>query len=535
MTPDFKTLFEAAPGLYLVLTPSFTIVAVSDSYLQATMVKREEILGRGLFEVFPDNPADPEATGTNQLRASLERVLARSERDIMAIQKYDIRRPASEGGGFEERHWSPVNYPVLGAGGEVRYIIHRVEDVTSFVRLKKEGLEQNRITEELRSEVDQLEKVRQAQRMEAMGQLAGGVAHDFNNILATTMILCECALADQGLSAASRRNLEQILRSSERAASLTRQLLAFSRKQVLQPKVLNLNDVISNLRGLLERTLSENIVLETDLSADLGNTMGDAGQVEQILLNLTVNARDAMPNGGRIRIKTKNVELDKTMAVGDFKVEPGAYVQISVSDTGVGMDAKTKARIFEPFFTTKGVGRGTGLGLATVHGIVKQSRGTIWVYSELGQGTTFKIYLPLVERITDPVVQPVQPARAAAAGKRILVVEDEDNLRTAVCDILRADGFAVTEAANGRQALTHLLESPQKFDLVISDVVMPEMGGHALARELATRGIVVKTLFLSGYTEDVLELHGLSGNSPQFLEKPFRMQALREKVHAIFE
>lgn len=531
--PDFQILFESTPGLYLVLAPDLTIVAVTDAYLTATLTQRENIIGCALFDVFPDNPNDPEASGATNLRSSLERVMQNKCADIMAIQKYDIRRPESEGGGFEERYWSPINFPVLGSDNEIRYIIHRAEDVTEFVKLKQEGIAQHKITEELKSRADQLEKRRQSQRMEAMGQLAGGVAHDFNNLLTTIIMNCDMTMSLPAVTEPVKTNLEQIKKTSERAAALTRQLLAFSRKQILQPKALNINSIIETLGNMLRRLINEDIKLITKLDSALGNTLIDAGQVEQIILNLVVNARDAMPKGGKIVLETANVILDKTMASGNPKTKPGHYIMLAVRDDGVGMDAKTQARIFEPFFTTKNIGKGTGLGLATVYGIVSQNKGTIWVYSELKKGTVFKIYLPLIgQPVETPTIE--KPMLNSLYGtETILVVEDQDDLRDLVCRILKMQGYSVYEAPNGLKALGIVMENPDLFDLVITDVVMPEMGGKAFVEKLSAFKNNIKVLYFSGYTEDTLSNYGVSGSQLHFLEKPFTMEALLKKVRAV--
>src|SRR5438445_2618391 len=292
--PDFRALFESAPGLYLVLDPDLRIVAASDAYLHATMTKRDEIVGRGIFEVFPDNPADEGATGVRNLSASLKRVLQNRVTDALAVQKYDIRRPEAEGGGFEERYWTPVNSPVFGPGNEVAYIIHRVEDVTELVRLRQAGTEQHK------------------QRMEGIGLLAGGVAHDFNNLLTIingyTDLLLKCPPQD----GAAVDMLRQIRSAGQRAAGLTRQLLAFSRKQILAPVVLDLNLLISELEKMLRRLIGEDIDLAAALSPDLGRVKADPTQIEQVIINLSVNARDAMPKGGKLTIETRNVVLDES-------------------------------------------------------------------------------------------------------------------------------------------------------------------------------------------------------------------------------
>ena len=533
MSPqDFQLIFESAPGAYLILTPQLSIAAVTNAYLQATMTKREDILNRSLFEVFPDNPDEPSATGTSNLRASLQRVLQTKSADKMPIQKYDIRKPAAEGGGFEERYWSPLNVPAFGPNREVRFILHCVEDVTEFVKLKLERMEQHRVTEELRIRVDEMDKLRQSQKMEALGQLAGGIAHDFNNILSIIIMNCELLLSAEP-SPSVKKGLEQITSTSERAATLTRQLLAFSRKQVLQPKTLNLNPVIQNLESMLNRVLNADITLETKLAPDLGFTIADTGQIEQILLNLIVNARDAMPKGGKILIETANTELDLAMAAGHVKAEPGPYIMLAVRDSGVGMDAKTQARIFEPFFTTKGMGRGTGLGLSTIFGIVNQSKGTIWVYSEPLRGTTFKIFLPRADQVISEAATEFKEISSIKGKETVIVVEDQEQLRELICTSLRNHGYTVFEAENGAKALTLLQEKLEMVDLVITDVVIPEMSGRVLSEKLFQIRRDIKILYVSGYTEDTLIQYGVSGKSPHFLEKPFTQLALLKKVRTI--
>ncbi len=531
---NFQTLFESAPFQCLILFQDFSIAAVTDRYLAVTMTKRDEIIGKNIFEVFPDNPDDPGATGTSLLRASLNRVIQSKRMDSMAVQKYDIRRPASAGGGFEERYWSPTNSPVLSADGEIQYIIHQVEDVTELVKLKQEGLEQHRITEELRTRADQEEKIRQAQRMEAMGQLAGGVAHDFNNILGTIMLLCDRPPGET-VDPSVQKRFDQIHTSSERAASLTRQLLAFSRKQVLLPRVLNLNAIIENLDSLLGRLLNEDIKLVTQLDPKLGNTLADTGQVEQVVLNLIVNARDALPRGGKITIETKNAKLDEALSSGALKVPPGEYIMLAVRDNGIGMSAQTQARLFEPFFTTKGVGRGTGLGLATVYGIVQQSNATIWVYSEPQRGSVFKIYFPRVDQNIESSESVFPISKVSCGRERVLVVEDQVELRSLISETLKGSGYEVHEAANGLKALDLIQNSTSKFDLVITDVVMPEMGGRELAQKLMLIDPQLKILYLSGYTEDTLSNYGVSGSLPHFLEKPFSRSSLLKKIRNILE
>lgn len=703
-TPDFRVLFESAPGLYLVLTPDFRIAAVSDAYLRATMTKRDEILGRSIFEVFPDNPDDPTATGVRNLRESLNRVVQHRVPDAMAVQKYDVRRPDSVGGEFEERYWSPINSPVLGAANELIFIIHRVEDVTEFVGLKERETEHERLTETLRTRGGQMEaeilrraqeiqeanrqlrdvqaelerrveqrtaqltetisqlraestarqeaeasmqrlaalvassedaiigldldyaitdwnagaqhlfgfsaeeiigqnisllippddwdrakqalqqqtrvppyeavrrrkdggsvtvsvrlstihqqgqmigfsliyrdltytkglerQLQQSAKLKAVGTLAGGVAHDFNNLLTIISGYSEILLDQLPPSDPIHGLIDQIKQAGDRAASLTRQLLAFSRQQVLELKVLDINVVVSGIDKMLHRMIGEDVSLTTVLDPDLRHVKADSGQIEQVLMNLAVNARDAMPQGGQLTIETANVSLDESYAQSHMEVEPGPYVMLAVSDTGCGMDEATKARIFEPFFTTKGHGKGTGLGLATVFGIVKQSGGHIWVYSEPAQGTTFKIYLPRADGEA-PTGKSFLNHPTPVGNETILVVEDEDAVRAITVFALRSFGYTVLEANHGREAL-RLCETHQgPIHLLLSDVVMPELGGRQVADAVTAKRPEIKVMYLSGYTDDAVVRHGILHEQVAFLQKPFTPNALARKIREV--
>jgi len=564
-TPDFRLLFERAPAPYLVLDPAFTIVAVNDAYLAATMTTRDAIVGRPLFDVFPDNPAEVAATGVGNLRASLQRVVRHLAPDTMAVQKYDIRRPDHEGGGFEERHWSPINTPVV-ENGVLRYIIHRVEDVTDFAReasrqtaateaalelrsrttqleheLYQRAQEIQRANKELRALQEELEgrvetttgqlrrseeQLRQAQKLEAVGRLAAGIAHDFNNLLSVVLSYSEELVAELPEGSASRRDAVEIMRAGERAAELTRQLLIFSRQQMLAPKILDLNALLTNLGRMLTRVVGEDITLDLVAAADLGRVKADPGQIEQVLMNLVVNARDAMPDGGALTIETHNVDLDDAYAREHLHVEPGPYVMLSVSDTGVGMDRETQTRIFEPFFTTKGPGRGSGLGLSTVFGIIKQSQGSIWVYSEVGRGSTFKIYLP---RVDAPSERPPDADRIVGGTETILLVEDEPQVRAVVRRALERAGYAVLVAQDPDDAL-RLCEARQPIDLLLTDVVMPHMNGRELAERVRSRYPATKALFMSGYTDDAILRHGVLDAGVPFLQKPVTPALLARRV-----
>ncbi len=615
--PDFRVLFESAPGLYLVLTPRFEIVAVSDAYLRATMTEREQILGRNIFEVFPDNPADAEATGVRNLKASLQHALETRRSDTMGVQKYDIRRPEPDGG-FEERFWSPVNCPVLGPDGEVRYLIHRVEDATEFVRLKQAGIEREKMAESLRVRAEQVEaeiyrraqevaesnrqlqtantelarlyeriaelmsqaadqistgggeekpgdrsqgpisppispeemlaqvgqliaghkqleeNLRQAVKMEAVGRLAGGIAHDFNNLLTVILGHCNILLGRMTVDDPAYPRLTEIRAAGERAASLTQQILAFSRKQVLQPKVVNLARTLQDMDRMLRRVLGEDVQIETVVAQELGQVKVDPNQVEQVLMNLVVNARDAMPSGGKLTLELNNVDVEAS-SWSFHDVPPGPYVVIAVTDTGMGMTAEVQNRAFEPFFTTKEHGKGTGLGLATVYGIVKQSGGYVWLYSEPGLGATFKIFLPRVEDQPEPA--PAEHIEETGGGQEtILVVEDDERVRSLVAEVLESAGYTAIAVSSGSEAIAHFEQHGREIQLLITDLVLPKMGGKEIAERLTKLQPSLKVLFISGYTGDILANQGiLTGPHMDFLQKPFGLRALRAKVRAVLD
>lgn len=793
--PDFRALFEAAPGLCLVLradAPTFTIVAVSDAYLRATMTERSSILGRGLFDVFPDNPDDPAADGVTNLLASLTCVLERGAAHTMAVQKYDIRRPESAGDGFEERYWSPVNTPVFSAAGEVAFIIHQVEDVTARIRLEQQSRDERTLTQAFRAQaersakeadalreseilyrtlgeavpdfiwackadgapsyvnqrwieytgltldhVDDMapnvlhhpddfpalqaiwthaaeigeayeaefryrrrdgvyrwfmaravpvkdeqgrvvqwigtntdiherktaeqalresedqfratfeqaavgiahvgldgrwlrvnqklcdivgytreellertfqaithpddldadlailrrmpagematfstekryfrkngaivwvnltvslangpagepkyfisviediterkrleEQLLQAQKLESVGRLAGGVAHDFNNLLTAILGYGELLEEEYALEAPAQAYLQNIVQAADRAAQLTKQLLAFARKQFIEPKVVSLNDLVLKLDTLLRRLIGEDVELVLLPRVGLHSTKVDPGQFEQIVVNLVVNARDAMPDGGKITIETGNATLDEEYASRHEGVTPGDYVMLAVSDTGSGMDDAVRLHIFEPFFTTKEKGRGTGLGLATVYGIVRQAGGHIWLYSEPGQGATFKIYLP---RTSDFIPLEIDSSSAAAplgGSEVVLVVEDEPAVRQLAIQTLKRHGYTVLEATDGEQALRIAQGREHEISLLITDVVMPQMNGKELADRLQKANPAIFVLYASGYTANTIVHHGVLEPGVAFLSKPFTPVVLARKVREILD
>src|SRR5882762_1005801 len=373
----------------------------------------------------------------------------------------------------------------------------------------------------------------QSQKMEAIGRLAGGVAHDFNNLLTVILSYSELLLEDLPQGSATREDIGQIRKAAQGASELTRQLLAFSRQQVLEPRVVDLNAAVTGIERLLGRVLREDIQLRCALGADAGTVRVDPGQLEQVIMNLAVNARDAMPSGGRLTVETANVDLDAAYMQAHPLAAPGRYVMLAVTDTGMGMDAATQARIFEPFFTTKEAGKGTGLGLATVQGIVQQSGGFIWVYSEPNHGTCFKIYLP---RVDEPVSETASAAAETTRGtETVLVVEDVAAVRAVTRRMLERYGYSVLEAADGEAAIRLAAKFGQPIHLLITDVVMPNLGGRDLAAVFEKTYPDTKVLFMSGYTDDAIVRHGILQEDIAYLQKPFTPESLARKVRAVLD
>ena len=379
------------------------------------------------------------------------------------------------------------------------------------------------------------EQFRQAQKMDAIGRLAGGVAHDFNNLMTVVRGYSELLLSHLDKRDPMRQDIEQINEAGKRASSLAHQLLTFSRKQALQPGTLNLNTLITDLKQMLGRLIGEDIELITVLETGLGYIKADAGQIDQVIMNLTVNARDAMPQGGKLIIETANVDLDEEYAHRHFSLQPGPYVRLSFSDTGTGMDEQTQSRIFEPFYTTKEEGKGTGLGLSTVYGIVKQSGGSIYVYSEPGQGTAFKIYLPRVQQAIESATPDETQLEISCGTETILLVEDENMVRNLAQHILIEYGYTVLEARNGGEALLICEQYQKPIHLMLTDVVMPRMNGPELFKRLKPLLPSLQVLYMSGYTDRSIVHHGVSEQSVVCLEKPFTPKTLTQKVRQVLD
>jgi two-component system cell cycle sensor histidine kinase/response regulator CckA len=435
---------------------------------------------------------------------------------------------------IKQRKQYSIEHRILLPDGTERIVFEQADilcDEKTGQALKMVG-----VTQDITERRALAEQLRQSQRMEAIGRLAGGVAHDFNNLLTAIIGHSELLLSRLTSRDPMCEELKEIATAGQRAAALTAQLLAFSRKQVLMPQVLDLNVLVADNGKMLRRLIGEDIELVTRLESGLGLALVDPGQMGQVIMNLAVNARDAMPKGGKLTIETANVELDEAYARKHVAVTPGRYVMLAVSDTGVGMDAQTQSRLFEPFFTTKEQGQGTGLGLSTVYGIVKQSGGNIWVYSELGQGSVFKIYLPRVEEIADRSEEIKSVSSQELRGtETILLVEDEEAVRNLVRSILERGGYSVLQASNGMEAMELVSRHTGRVHLLLTDVVVPKMSGRELAERVTASRPETRVLYMSGYTDNAIVHHGVLDAGLAFLQKPFRPEALLSKVREVLD
>ena len=493
----YRSTIENAVEGFFQTTPAGGYVSVNPALARMYGYKNPAELVAAVGDIGHQVYVDPER------RSDFKRLMAKHG----FVQGFEYQVHRKDG----RKIWLSENArAVRDASGTVLYYEGTVVDITEKKELEAQ--------------------LRQAQKMEAVGQLAGGIAHDFNNLLMVIQGNAEVMLDSISPSDAASQNAQQIKKATEHAASLTRQLLAFSRRQMLQPKVLDLSSVTAGLGKMLPRLIGTDIELKICPNAPSGWVKADQSQIEQVLLNLAVNARDAMPNGGKLIIETTNVDLDDSYARYHVNVPPGPYVLLTVSDTGTGMDAETQAHCFEPFFTTKASGRGTGLGLATVYGVVKQSGGWIWVYSEPGQGTTFKIYLPRVQQDAEPA-KPTKHQSAVPRGcETIFVVEDQEGIRELACEFLENCGYYVLAAKDGAEALELADRYKKPIDLLLTDIVMPKVNGRELSQRLTAARPRMKTLFMSGYPERATPEQEMLVDESKFLAKPFSLRSLAGKV-----
>ena len=496
----YRTLVEGVRDIIFALSPEGTIASLNPAFETITGWRRDEWVGRPFERLV--HPED--------LPLALE-LLGRVVRgELRPASQFRVRTAK---GDYRVGEFSAT--PQLHEGRLVG-ILGIGRDVTERVQLEQQ--------------------LRQAQKMEAVGRLAGGIAHDFNNILTAITGYADLLLEDLAATDPRRQDADEIHKAADRAAGLTRQLLAFSRQQVLQPTVLEVNKLVSDLEKMLRRLLGEDVELSTRLAPTTGRVKADPGQLEQVVMNLAVNARDAMPNGGKLTLETANVDLNEAYAADHYPARAGPFVMLAVSDTGIGMSEETQAHMFEPFFTTKEKGKGTGLGLATVYGIIKQSGGFIWVYSEVGHGTTFKLYLPRVEELAERAAAPAQARTRPARGtETILVVEDEAPVRNVARQVLERHGYTVLEAPSAEAALDIATRYSGTIHLLLTDVVMPGLNGRELASRLADLRPDARVIFMSGYTDDAVTRHGVLEPGSAYVQKPFTPEAIARRVREVLD
>ena len=495
-----RAVLETIPHPAWIKDAELRYVACNEAFAAGAGVPPEAIIGKRETEVFPSDPGhareqrDREVLGTGLPQRTLEE----NEAATGKPQRIEVLRQAV----FDDHGARPVGTTGIA------------QDVTEHRDL------------ELR--------IFQSQKLEAVGRLAGGIAHDFNNLLTVIDGYSEMLLSQLEIEDPRRTHAEEIRRAGQRAAGLTHQLLAYSRQQVLDPRPFDLNELITNLGRMLRRLIGENIEFFTSTSPGIWPVLADPGQIQQVLINLVVNSRDAMPHGGKLTIETRNIRIEEDQKIEDFDVSAGSYVMLAVSDTGVGMTAATRGRIFEPFFTTKELGRGTGLGLSTVYGIIKQSGGYIWVYSEPGLGTSFKIFLPRSthQPAADSDLEWAGPARGS---ETVLLVEDEPAVQAVVLKILARYGYKALVASTPEQALQVCASHSGTIDLLLSDVVLPQMSGKEVAGAVARRRPGIRVLYISGYTDDAIVQHGILEPGTAFLQKPFTPHALARKVREVLD
>ena len=534
---DFKVV-RLALGALLGMVFLLDIVTI---YQQLKFQRiREDLLQREeIFRLISENAADMIALVDGSGRRlynspSYERILGYTAEQLQSTSAFEQIHP-------DDRQLVQEAAKEAQRGGEPRSIVYRMshkdgswrvfESTANTIRNAEGKVEKLVIVNRDITDRQHLEEqFRQAQKMEAVGRLSGGIAHDFNNLLSVIIGYSESVQEQVPETSSLHRSMGEILKAGERAASLTRQLLAFSRQQVLTPKVLDLNAIVTDMEKMLRRVIGEDIELSTKLDPALGRLKADQSQIEQIVMNLAVNARDAMPHGGKLIVQTENMVMDEDFVRRySYPVQTGAYVCLTVADTGIGMDAQTKARVFEPFFTTKEKGKGTGLGLSTVYGVVKQTGGYIDIESSLGEGTSFKIYLPRVDAAMTLEKPRVESPASLKGNETILLVEDEASLRTLTRTTLEACGYTLLEASDGADALEVSRQHAKSIDLLLTDIVMPGMGGIALAQQLSQERPGIQIVYMSGYTP--FESQAAIGTESFFLMKPFTRDALRQKIH----
>jgi PAS domain S-box-containing protein len=511
----YRLLAENATDVIWTADMGLNVTYVSPSVYRARGYTPEEIMAMKLTEQLT-----PDSIGfANRVLSEELAVEAREDKDLKRSRKLELEFTRKDG----STYWSEVN---------LTFIRDPEGKAVGLLGVSRDIAERKRAEQEMMALQEQL---RQSQKMEAIGRLAGGIAHDFNNLLTIIKGYSQLSLVDLKGDDPLRTNIEGIKNAADRAADLTRQLLAFGRRQIMEMKVLDLNTILRNLEKMLRRLIGEDIELTISSGDDLGRVKVDPGQIEQVIMNLAVNARDAMLKGGKLTIEIANMVLDEEYACKHVAVKPGHYVMLSVSDTGIGMTPEVRERVFEPFFTTKEKGKGTGLGLSTVYGIVKQSGGNIWVYSEFGRGTTFKIYLPQVDEPLEELREKVEAKDLPRGVETVLIVEDDKEVRKIAARILENQGYKVLEASHGSEALSLCKEHRKPIHLMLADVVMPGLDGRELAERVKSLHPGMKVLYMSGYTDNAIIHHGVLEKGMNYIQKPFTLEGLARKIREVLD
>jgi two-component system cell cycle sensor histidine kinase/response regulator CckA len=531
---DYKSLCDLLPMSYVILDDNLVIKSASNQFVNLLNMKRHLIVRFNLFYFFKINLHMEEDSGIENLKLSLDKVLNEHTEEFMDIQKFNIKVNLNGIQTQVLKYWKVSNLPIFDRNKKLNYIIMKIDDVTDSVKLKLMSLDQNKYFLRTRYQTDLKEKIQRSQKMESIGQLAGGISHDINNMLTIVNLNCDIILnSSQNISPVVKKQTEQIKKTSKHAAKLLQQILSFSKKQRVNLISLNINLIIEDIDRMLIRLLPENMQLKKDLSIEIENVLADPAHIEQVILNLIINARDAIGEIGLIKIETSNKEILEDTALGSHFLKAGHYVVLSVIDNGVGMDSNVQARIFEPFFSTKEEGKGTGLGLATIYSIVEQYKGSIVVHSELGKGTTFQIYFPATDLKLNSLQLDEQNNINFEGKEKILVVEDKEELSESISNSLKIFGYDVYLAKNGYEAIEILKNKGNEVKLVITDIIMPLFSGKNLADSIAQLFPEMKIIFLTGHTEDILLRNEFSRDSSLLIEKPFLLKQLLIKIKEV--
>lgn len=528
---EFENIFNFIPGIYFILDINFNILTINNECEGNIVNSKKEIIGLSFFKIFYNKSNKIEAKSLEILKKYLYNVIKEKCSNYISVQKYNILKNISNNSTYEERYLRFLNTPVLSDNGKVDFIIVKVDDVTDSMKLKLLNIKSNEDFLGLRFQTSIKEKIQHAQRLESIGMLTGGIAHDINNMLTIVNLNCDIILnSSQTISNVVRKQCEQIKKTCKHTGKLLQQILLFSKKKKTENKVININYLIQDIEKMLIRLLSENITLELDLDNSVKDIFADSIQIEQIILNLVINSRDAILNSGKIIIKTQNINFKEDCIFGSHKILAGNYVLLSIIDDGIGMEPETQSRIFEPFFSTKEEGKGTGLGLATVFKIVENYKGTIDVISELNKGTVFNIYLPSTDLKYNLILDDFEKEENFRGNESVLIVEDKEELKESMATTLKHYGYNVIAVSSSIEALNIIQTVDNKIHIIITDIVLPKINGKLMVDKILEVFPKLKVIFLSGHSDEILDLNGIENNNKCLLRKPFTMIDLLSRI-----